>query len=251
MPTPLELITDPTSLIIFAVYGALMLWEAFSPGRPLARDHRWKIKGLAAFAAFFFISSYLPLIWSESLATYQLFDLTGLGTLGGAIVGILVYECGVYVWHRSLHKSDFLWKHLHRTHHSAHRLDTYGAFYFSPLDMVGWTVLSSLCLTLIVGLSPQSTMWVLIVTNFFSIFQHSNIKTPRWLGYIIQRPESHTYHHARDIHRDNYSDLPVFDLLFGTFKNPERFEHEVGLSAGFAQRYGAGTVTAILGEQKT
>ncbi|MCK7498219.1 MAG: hypothetical protein MZW92_51875 [Comamonadaceae bacterium] len=32
------------------------------------------------------------------------------------------------------------------------RIDSFGAFWFSPLDMVGWTVLFSLCLTLGVGL---------------------------------------------------------------------------------------------------
>ena len=35
-------------------------------------------------------------------------------------------------------------------HHSAERLDTSGAFWFSPLDIVGWTALSSLCLAVTV-----------------------------------------------------------------------------------------------------
>ena len=43
----------------------------------------------------------------------------------------------------------------HQWHHSAERLDTWGAFWFSPLDMVGWTALFSLALTL-VGLSPAA-----------------------------------------------------------------------------------------------
>jgi sterol desaturase/sphingolipid hydroxylase (fatty acid hydroxylase superfamily) len=52
------------------------------------------------------------------------------------------------------------------------------------------------------------------------MFQHANIATPHWLGYLIQRPESHNIHHARDVHRYNYSDLPLWDMLFGTFRNP-------------------------------
>lgn len=128
-----------------------------------------------------------------------------------------------------MHSSPLLWRVFHRTHHTANRLDTYGAFYFSPMDMVGWTVLASLCLTLVVGLSAQAATAVLLITTFFSIFQHANIKTPRWLGYIIQRPESHTVHHAEGIHRFNYSDLPLFDIVFGTFRNPLGFEYRVGL----------------------
>jgi sterol desaturase/sphingolipid hydroxylase (fatty acid hydroxylase superfamily) len=70
------------------------------------------------------------------------------------------------------------------------------------------------------------------VTNFFSIFQHANIKTPVWLGYIIQRPESHAVHHAKGVHAYNYSDLPLFDILFGTFRNPKNYVAETGFYFG-------------------
>lgn len=229
MPHPLDLLTDPISLSVFALYAAFVLCEWAFPARDLPRDNVWRLKGVGAFVLFFFISSYLPYLWADSFAKYQLFDLTSLGTIGGATVGILIYELGVYVWHRSLHTSNFLFRTFHRTHHSAERLDTFGAYYFSPMDMIGWTVLGSLTLTLIVGLSPAASVCVLIVTNFFSLFQHSNIKTPQWLGYFIQRPESHTLHHQRGVQMNNFADLPVYDMIFGTFKNPKRFEGEVGL----------------------
>ena len=135
----------------------------------------------------------------------------------------------MYGWHRSMHNSTVLWRGFHQMHHSAERLDTYGAFWFSPLDMVGWTALSSLCLTVIVGLSPQATTMVLYITTFLSIFQHANIRTPRWLGYIVQRPESHSVHHQRGLHAFNYSDLPLFDLLFGTFRNPPTHRGRAGI----------------------
>ena len=67
-----------------------------------------------------------------------------------------MYEFGVYVWHRSMHELDRLWRAFHQMHHSAERLDTYGAFWFSPLDMVGWTVLSACALTLVVGLTAEA-----------------------------------------------------------------------------------------------
>ena len=56
---------------------------------------------------------------------------------------------------------------------------------------------------------------------FNAAFQHANIRTPRWLGYLIQRPESHGVHHGRGIHRYNYADLPLWDMVFGTFRNPQ------------------------------
>jgi sterol desaturase/sphingolipid hydroxylase (fatty acid hydroxylase superfamily) len=236
MPTPVDLLLDPVSLMILSIYGALMLWEALFPGRELPRIKYWKLKGLLAFMLFFFLSSYLPIFINPLMEPYRFVDLSGLGTLWGGLLGILLYEFGVFVWHFCMHRFNFLWRTFHQMHHSAERLDTYGAFFFSPLDMIGWTVLGSICFSLIAGLSPQAITVMLLATNFLSIFQHSNIKTPRWLGYIIQRPESHTYHHARGIHKFNYSDLPVFDILFGTFRNPATFEHPTGFYNGASER---------------
>ena len=236
MPTPLEILLDPISLIILSIYATLMLWEGIFPGRKLPYIKFWKVKGMIAFAIFFFLSSYLPMFINPYLEPYRLFDLTGLGSLWGGLVAVLLYEFGVFVWHYCMHRSNFLWRTFHQMHHSAERLDTYGAFFFSPLDMIGWTVLGSICFSLVAGLTPQAITIMLLVTHFFSIFQHANIRTPQWLGYIVQRPESHTYHHAQGIHKYNYSDLPLFDIIFGTFRNPKDFEYETGFYQGASQR---------------
>jgi sterol desaturase/sphingolipid hydroxylase (fatty acid hydroxylase superfamily) len=238
MPTPLEILLDPVSLIVLAIYGALMVWEAAFPGRDLPKVKNWKIRGLIGFGAYFYLSSYLPLFIDPYLEAYRLFDLSFLGTVPGALFGVLLYEFGMYVWHYCLHRYNFLWRTFHQMHHSAERIDTYGAFYFSPLDMIGFTVLGSICFSLIAGLTPQAITLMLLSTTFLGIFQHANIRTPHWLGYIIQRPESHTYHHAREIHHGNYSDLPIYDILFGTFHNPKGFEHETGFYQGASARVG-------------
>jgi len=236
MPTPFEILLDPLSLIIIAMYALLMLYEALFPARVLPVVKNWKWKGIVAFLLFFYLSSYLPLLWAKFLPETQLLDLSGAGATAGAVAGILLYEFGMYWWHRAMHANDALWRIFHQMHHSAERIDTFGAFYFSPFDMVGWTALGTVCFSVIMGLDPQAITIVLLVTNFFSIFQHANIRTPQWLGYIIQRPESHGYHHAQEIHRHNYSDLPLFDLLFGTFHNPETYEHEAGFYPGASSR---------------
>lgn len=55
-----------------------------------------------------------------------------------------------------------------------------------------------------------------------------------------QRPESHAIHHGRGIHRWNYADLPMFDLLFGTFRNPAgEVPREAGFQPGASARIGA------------
>jgi sterol desaturase/sphingolipid hydroxylase (fatty acid hydroxylase superfamily) len=236
MPTPLDILLDPVSLIIIAMYALLMLWEALFPGRSLPYVKYWKIKGISVFFFFFYLSSYLPLFINPLLEPYRLIDLSGWNIVAGSVAGILVYELGVFIWHRQMHRSNFLWKTFHQMHHSAERLDTYGAFFFSPLDMIGWTVLSSVCFSLLVALPTQAITFTILFSNFLSMFQHANINTPRWLGYIVQRPESHTHHHAKGIHQKNYSDLPLFDIIFGTFYNPKTYEHATGFYPGASAR---------------
>ncbi|MEO1487643.1 MAG: sterol desaturase family protein [Bacteroidota bacterium] len=102
--------------------------------------------------------------------------------------------------------------------------------------MVGFTFLGSLCLVVVAGFTAEATTLIILITTFFAIFQHSNIKTPRWVGYIIQRPEAHQLHHAKGIHAYNYSDIPLFDIIFGTFKNPKAIEKETGFYLGGSDR---------------
>lgn len=236
MPTPLEILLDPISLIALSMYALLIVWEALFPASELPKVKNWKLKGLVSFFVYFFLSSYLPLLTDPFLSKFQLFDLTGLGNVGGGILAIILYEFGLFFWHWAIHKSDILWRVFHQMHHSAERMDTYGAFYFSVFDMIGFTFLGSICLALFIGVTPQAVTIMLLATMFLAIFQHTNIRTPQWLGYIVQRPESHTVHHARGVHKYNYSDLPVFDMLFGTFKNPKGYEHETGFYEGASSK---------------
>jgi sterol desaturase/sphingolipid hydroxylase (fatty acid hydroxylase superfamily) len=236
MPTPLQLLLDPLTLSVVAIYAALATWEALAPARPLPHVPGWRAKGALAFLAYLLVAAYLPFLWADLLPAVRLVDLSHLGTAAGAAVGVLVYEAGAYFWHRSMHGSTVLWRGFHQWHHSAERLDVAGAYWFSPLDIVGWTALSSLCLTGLVGLAPQAVFVASAVVALLTTFQHANVRTPRWLGYFMQRPESHSRHHARGVHAGNYADLPLFDLLFGTFHNPAGFAEEAGLGYGASGR---------------
>ena len=81
MPTPLEILMDPISLIVLTMYAGLMIWEKLLPARELPAIKHWKLRGLISFAVFFYLSSYLPLLWDKHLAAYQLVDLTSWGTM--------------------------------------------------------------------------------------------------------------------------------------------------------------------------
>lgn len=236
MPTPLDVLLDPISLTIISIFLLMILLESLFPARILPKAKNWKTRALSVFVVYFFLATYLPLFWDKYLIQYQLFDLTSLSTFGSVAIALFVFEFFIYIWHRALHESNWLWRVFHQMHHSAERVDTFGAYYFSPLDMIGFTAVGSVSLVLVVGLTPEAVTYFLYISTFLAIFQHTNIRTPQWLGYFIQRPESHAMHHRKGVHGFNYSDFPIFDILFGTFKNPKYFEGESGFFHGASAR---------------
>ena len=54
----------------------------------------------------------------------------------------------------------------------------------------------------------------------------------------MTRPESHSVHHQRGVHAFNYGDVPLFDILFGTFRNPKEFDAQVGFFDGSSRQVG-------------
>ncbi len=72
-----------------------------------------------------------------------------------------------------------------------------------------------------------------------AVFQHLNVRTPRWVGYLLQRPEGHSVHHQRGLHAYNYGNFSLFDLIFGTFRNPADFVATQGFWDGASRCVGA------------
>ena len=97
------------------------------------------------------------------------------------------------------------------------------------VDIVIDTLPGNLSMVLIEGLSPRAATVFFFVMLFLSLFKYTNIHTGRWLGYRVKLSESHTLHHGTSLHRFNSTDLPIFEILFGTFRNHQDHEIETGL----------------------
>jgi len=222
-------------VLIPATYFALMLLERWFPARPLPQVRRWYLKGLVFFVVVMFLNGLTPALVATAVGDWSPLGLSSLGTLGGALVTIVVSELLQYLLHRSFHTSHFLWRWIHQLHHSAERLDVPGAAFTNPLEIVVAAIFVTLA-TIALGVSPDAAALAGYFGVFNAIFQHTNIRTPRWLGYIIQRPESHSVHHARDVHAYNYANLPLVDMLFGTFRNPADFAPTQGFWEGASRK---------------
>jgi sterol desaturase/sphingolipid hydroxylase (fatty acid hydroxylase superfamily) len=210
--------------------------ERIWPGRPQPRVRRWAAKGVIFFALGGLLSSALPPLWRGWMNGHRLMDLSGLG-LAGALVAIPVFDLVGYWWHRLRHAATPLWR-IHQLHHSAERLDAVGAFYFHPLETVAYAFLSTL-LASVLGVSPAAAALTGYAGFFLSVFQHANLRTPRALGYLVQRPEQHALHHERGVHGRNFGGLALWDAVFGTYRNPPAFSGEVGFWDGASRRLGA------------
>lgn len=212
---------DLLETITVALIPAFLLLDLIVQHRSYEKTRHWRLRGAIVTAAIFFFTGEVALLWANLFGDYHLLDSSGLGTVGGALVGVLVYELVHYWYHRAAHKWDWLWRSGHQMHHSAESLDAFGAYYLHPIDAALFTTWSALVFFALLGLTPEAGVVAALFLTFNALFQHANLKTPYWLGYLIQRPESHAIHHGRGIHRYNYADLPVIDMLFGTFRNPQ------------------------------
>lgn len=231
--------TDVATLGMLAVLAGLILADFLKPARAFEAVRGWRLKGTFFLVLMLVVGGVVPAVLVGLLPEASLVPGERLGVLGGTAVGILVAELVVYWMHRLNHRLDFLWRWVHQMHHSAERMDIFGAGLFHPSEMVISTLLTVAVCGPLLGLNAEAAGLVGAWLGFNGVFQHGNIKTPAWLGYFIQRPEQHGVHHERGVHAFNYANLPLWDLVFGTFRNPAEWSAPCGFYLGSSKKVGA------------
>lgn len=232
-------LVDLFSVLIPAAFLLLLLLESLRPARAIQSSIGWQFVGVLGFVVMAAIGTLVPLAVPASVfERIRLVDLSSWGLGGGFAVGWAVYTLIGYAWHRAVHGSPLLWRVFHQLHHAPARLDVASSTIFHPAELVFYT-LATLAVTLGLGLTPEAGALLGFFGACVSFFQHANLRTPLWLGYLVQRPEAHSLHHRAGGPVGNYSDLPLWDLLFGTFHNPRHFETELGLPRAARRRWAA------------
>jgi sterol desaturase/sphingolipid hydroxylase (fatty acid hydroxylase superfamily) len=207
----------------------MMAIEGASPGRQWPRVSGWWARAVALNGVQVAVAVLAGRAWDTWMADRRPWSADALGPVGGAVLGYVAITFVYYWWHRWRHESPFLWRALHQVHHSAQRIEIVTSFYKHPLEILVNGVLSSAIVYFAVGLGPEAATGAVALTGLAELVYHWNVRTPHWLGYVIQRPESHCVHHQEGVHSFNYADLPVWDMLFGTFRNPRHFDARCGL----------------------
>ena len=216
-------------LLVPVVFLFFLVAERAATARRFPSVARWGLTGGVFFVLSLMVGALIPkLIPVEWLQQHSLLDLSRVG-ITALPVAMLVTTFFGYWLHRAEHKFGWLWRVTHQLHHSAERIDMLGAYFTHPFEVVLKVSVSTLIAAWGLGVTPMTASAVGVIVALLSLFQHLNVNTPRWLGFIVQRPESHCVHHQRHVEGRNFSELPLWDLLFGTFSNPKAFTGDVGL----------------------
>jgi sterol desaturase/sphingolipid hydroxylase (fatty acid hydroxylase superfamily) len=220
-----------------AVLPIFLLAERLWPARQQPHVAGWPLIGSGFFIVYALIAVLLPLALPASWFEASLLPGGELGIAGGTVVGYLATTLVGYAWHRSVHRVPLLWRLFHQMHHAPHRLDAAGAFVFHPSEAAAYTLMGVAVNVMLLGLDPVAASIVGLLGVFNAVFQHANLRTPRALAWLIQRPEAHSIHHA--VHGWNYSDLPLWDIVFGTYRRAIGFQPRVGFDDAPSRRWAA------------
>ena len=220
--------------------GVFFLLERLRPARPLEKVKVWWERVVfvnVVQACIVIVGGY---VWDPFFAKLRFSNgLDGRSPLVGGLIAYFVLSFVYYWWHRWRHEIPFFWKWLHQVHHSPSRIETITSFYKHPFEILSNTLITSFTLYIVLGVTVPQATWAVYFLAVAEYCYHVNVRTPRWLGYFIQRPEMHRLHHKRGAHRYNYADLPIWDMLFGTFRNPVDQPDACGLGLANEVKLGA------------
>lgn len=217
-------------LLVSLAAGLMFTAERILPGRHWPRVRGWWSRALMFSLVQGGIIVLAGLTWERWLPQRTGWGDTSTQLAVSALAGYLVLTFVYYWWHRARHEVPWLWRWLHQLHHSPQRIEIVTSFYKHPFEIAANSLLSSLVLYGLVGLSPEAAWITVLISGLAELFYHWNVRTPYWLGFLIQRPESHCVHHQRGHHSANYADLPMWDWLFGTLDNPRQVKPHCGFA---------------------
>ena len=231
---------DFDTLMLLALPGSFLLFlgveAAWPSGREMPRVRHWRLIGLAGFALTLVVFVGAPLLLVPLLPPMAIVDLHSWGNWAAPVVWVLTTFFGYWA-HRIMHYFDLLWRAGHQLHHGVARVDISSAMIFHPVDSVAQGVLTGLLAAGLTNSTPHAAAWAGLWGFFVALYQHWNVRTPAWTGWIIQRPEAHMLHHERDVHARNFGDMPLWDRLFRTYAEPRQGPVTLGFDEGRARRW--------------
>ena len=126
--------------------------------------------------------------------------------------------------HRWYHEIPWLWK-FHAVHHSSENMDWLAG---SRTHLVEAALTRSAVIVplYLIGFDETALNAYVVLVGLQAVFVYANVNWNfGWLKYVIVTPRYHHWHHSDDpaYANTNYAvHLPLIDMLFGTYKMPDK-----------------------------
>jgi sterol desaturase/sphingolipid hydroxylase (fatty acid hydroxylase superfamily) len=232
--------TSPRMLVVMAFLGLLLVWDIARRGWRLSWSRR-AIKGAFASVTIFHINLlFVPVVWVGS--EYVKHGYEALGVPGIAVeawagwplwvlapLAVIAYDFADYWTHRVLH-IRVLWP-IHAIHHSDPDVNGLTAYRIHFLEGLAMWVCYALLLTWI-GLPPEAIGLAALFRALHNIYVHIDVDWDHGpFHFVLASPRFHRWHHAD--HAEAYDRnlanvLPVWDVLFGTYRNLGKLDVPLG-----------------------
>jgi sterol desaturase/sphingolipid hydroxylase (fatty acid hydroxylase superfamily)/protein-tyrosine-phosphatase len=203
-PIPLDSLLLIKRVVPVALLTVFWSWETWQPFfgtkeerlRHAARNLALAVVNTVALALAFGWVTVFVAQWAEN-HRYGLLHLFNLAWPIRLVLGLLLLDGWMYVWHRANHEIPVLWR-FHRMHHTDNHMDVTTATRFHLGEHVGSSVLR-LGLIPLVGFE----VWTLVIYDTLVLavtqFHHADIsigRWDRWLNWLIVTPNMHKVHHS-------------------------------------------------------
>ena len=147
---------------------------------------------------------------------------TVLGALHPAVqfvIYLLLSDFLQWCVHNLLHRVPLLWQ-FHKVHHSVHQMDWIASFRFHWVEIVVYSSLLWLPLSMLGG-SSTPLFAAAVFGTMWGHFNHSNVDLGLGpLGYLFNSPRMHLWHHDASDEGGTAKNfgivLSVWDWIFGT-----------------------------------
>ena len=147
------------------------------------------------------------------------------------IASVVILDLAIFLQHVMFHAVPALWR-LHRMHHADLDFDVTTGARFHPIEIL-LSMLIKFAVIAVIGAPVAAVIIFEVLLNATSMFNHGNFRLPvgldRVLRLFVVTPDMHRVHHSIEDHETNSNfgfNLPLWDRLFGTYKDQPDAGHE-------------------------
>jgi sterol desaturase/sphingolipid hydroxylase (fatty acid hydroxylase superfamily) len=166
-----------------------------------------------------------------SVNSLGVLNVINISTYLSIFIAFVVLDLSIYLQHVLFHYLPILWK-IHRVHHADQEYDVTTGLRFHPIEIV-LSMLIKFVVIVFIGAPVLAVVIFEIVLNATAMFNHGNIKLPKYvdniLRYLLVTPDMHRVHHSvipQELNSNFGFNISVWDRVFGTYIKQPKYPHK-------------------------